>query len=64
MQLAGKGKVRLRDAAKKYVLQIADIMKLTGFDAYDSTKVRPPKSGTVVSQLLQHTAGFGYIFSP
>ena len=62
MQLVEEGKIGLHDAAKKYVPEIADIMVLEGFDANGKPKVRPPKSDITVSQLLLHTAGFGYDF--
>ncbi len=62
MQLVEEGKIGLHDAAKKYVPEIADIMVLDGFDAHGAPKVRPPKSDITVSQLLLHTAGFGYDF--
>ena len=62
MQLVEEGKIGLHDAAKKYVPEIADIMVLEGFDAHGAPKVRPPKSDITVSQLLLHTAGFGYDF--
>lgn len=63
MQLVEEGKISLYDAAKKYVPEIADTMVLEGFDAHGAPKVRPPKSDITVSQLLLHTAGFGYNFS-
>lgn len=62
MQLVEEGKIGLHDAAKKYVPEIAEIMVLDGFDAQGAPKVRPPKSDITVSQLLLHTAGFGYDF--
>ncbi len=62
MQLVEEGKIGLHDAAKRYVPEIADIMVLEGFDANGEPKVRPPKSDITVSQLLLHTAGFGYDF--
>jgi methyl acetate hydrolase len=62
MQLVEEGKIGLHDAAKKYVPEIADIMVLDGFDAQGVPKVRRPKSDITVSQLLLHTAGFGYDF--
>lgn len=62
MQLVEEGKIGLHDAAKRYVPEIADIMVLDGFDANGEPKVRPPKSDITVSQLLLHTAGFGYDF--
>ena len=62
MQLVEEGKISLHDAAKKYVPEIADTMVLEGFDAHGAPKVRPPKSDITVSQLLLHTAGFGYDF--
>ena len=62
MQLVEEGKIGLHDAAKRYVPEIADIMVLEGFDSNGEPKVRPPKSDITVSQLLLHTAGFGYDF--
>ncbi len=62
MQLVEEGKIGLHDAAKKYVPEIADIMVLEGFDAQGAPTVRPPKTDITVSQLLLHTAGFGYDF--
>jgi methyl acetate hydrolase len=62
MQLVEEGKIGLHDAAKKYVPEIANIMVLEGFDAHGAPKVRPPKSDITISQLLLHTAGFGYDF--
>ena len=62
MQLVEEGKIGLQDAAKKYVPEIADMMVLDGFDAQGAPSVRPPKSDITVSQLLLHTAGFGYDF--
>ena len=64
MQLVEDGKIKLDDPAKKYTPEIADIQVLEGFDASGEPKVRPPKRDITVSQLLLHTAGFGYdIFS-
>ena len=62
MQLVEEGKIGLHDAAKKYVPEIADMMVLDRFDAQGAPSVRPPKSDIPVSQLLFHTAGFGYDF--
>ena len=60
MQLVEDGKIKLDDPAKKYTPEIADIQVLEGFDASGEPKVRPPKRDITVSQLLLHTAGFGY----
>ncbi len=62
MQLIEEGKVRLDDAAKKYVPEIAQIQVLDGFDAAGKPKLRAPKSDITVNQLILHTAGFGYEF--
>ena len=62
MQLVEEAKIGLHDAAKKYVPEIADMTVLDGFDAQGAPSVRPPKSDITVSQLLLHTARFGYDF--
>jgi len=60
MQLVEEGRIGLHDPAKDYVPEIADIAVLEGFDADGEPQLRPPKSDITVSQLLLHTAGFGY----
>ena len=62
MQLVEEGKIKLLDAAKKYVPEIAEIQVLDGFDAAGQPKLRPPKRDITVDDLLLHTAGFCYEF--
>ena len=62
MQLVEEGKVRLGDAAKKYVPEIAEIQVLDGFDAAGQPRLRAPKSDITLNQLMLHTAGFSYEF--
>jgi methyl acetate hydrolase len=62
MQLVEEGKVRLDDAAKKYVPEIAKIQVLDGFDAAGNPTLRAPKRDITIDHLMLHTAGFGYEF--
>ena len=62
MQLVEEGKIRLDDAAKKYVPEIAEIQVLDGFDTAGQPKTRAPKRDITVNDLLLHTAGFCYEF--
>ena len=62
MQLVEEGAISLKDAAKDYVPEIADIQVLEGLSDSGEAKLRPPKSDVTVEQLLLHTAGFGYEF--
>ena len=62
MHLVEEGKVRLGDAAKKYVPEIAEIQVLDGFDAAGQPRLRAPKSDITLNQLMLHTAGFSYEF--
>ena len=62
MQLVEEGKIRLEDAAKKYVPEIAEIQVLDGFDSAGQPKTRAPKRDITVNDLMLHTAGFCYEF--
>ena len=62
MQLVEEGKIKLEDAAKKYVPEIADIQVLTGFDAAGQPTTRPPKRDITVNDLMLHTSGLSYEF--
>lgn len=62
MQLLEEGKLRLDDAAKRYVPEIATIQVLDGVDAAGMPRTRPPKRDITISDLLLHTAGFSYEF--
>jgi methyl acetate hydrolase len=62
MQCVEEGLVDLHGPAKNYVPDIADIQVLDGFDGDGQPRTRAPKSDITVSQLLLHTAGFGYEF--
>ena len=62
MQLVEEGKLRLGDAAKRYVPEIAEIQVLDGFDSSGQPKSRAPKRDITVNDLMLHTAGFCYEF--
>jgi methyl acetate hydrolase len=62
MQCVEEGLVDLHSPAKTYVPDIAEIGVLVGFDGDGQPITRAPKSDITVSQLLLHTAGFGYEF--
>lgn len=62
MQLVEEGKLRLDDAAKRYVPEIAEIQVLDGFDSSGQPKTRAPKRDITVNDLMLHTAGFCYEF--
>ncbi len=62
MQLVEEGKIKLEDAAKKYVPEIAEIGVLTGFGADGQPTTRPPKRDITVNDLMLHTSGLGYEF--
>ena len=62
MQLVEEGKVKLGDAAKKYVPELGEIQVLDGFDTSGNPRLRAPRSDITVDQLMLHTAGFSYEF--
>jgi methyl acetate hydrolase len=62
MQLVEEGKIKLEDAAKKYVPEIAELQVLDGFDAAGQPKTRPPKRDITVNDLMLHTSGLCYEF--
>ena len=65
MQLVEEGKIRLEDAARQYVPEIAELQVLTGFDAAGQPTTRAPKRDITVNDLMLHTSGLCYeFFSP
>ncbi len=62
MQLVEEGKIKLEDAAKKYVPEIAELQVLDGFDAAGQPKTRPPKRDITVNDLMLHISGLCYEF--
>ena len=62
MQLVEEGKIRLEDAAKKYVPEIAELQVLDGFDAAGQPKTRAPKRDITINDLMLHTSGLCYEF--
>ena len=62
MQLVEEGKIRLDDAAKKYVPEIAELQVLDGFDTAGQPKTRRPKRDITVGDLMLHLSGLCYEF--
>ena len=62
MQLVEEGRIKLDDAAKRYVPEIAEIQVLDGFDSAGQPRTRAPKRDITVGDLMLHTAGFSYEF--
>ena len=62
MQLVEEGKIRLEDAAKQYVPEIAELQVLDGFDAGGQPKTRAPRRDITVNDLMLHISGLGYEF--
>lgn len=62
LQLIEEGKLRLEDAARQYVPEIAELQVLTGFDAQGQPTTRPPKRDITVNDLMLHTSGLCYEF--
>jgi methyl acetate hydrolase len=62
MQLVEEGKIKLEDAAKKYVPEIGELQVLTGFDAAGQPKTRAPKRDITINDLMLHTSGLCYEF--
>lgn len=62
MQLVEEGKVRLEDAARKYVPEIGELQVLEGFDASGQPKTRPPRRDITINDLMLHTSGLCYEF--
>ncbi len=62
MQLVEEGRVRLDDAAKQYVPEIAELQVLDGFDADGRPRTRAPKRDITVRDLILHTSGLCYEF--
>src|SRR5690349_21587854 len=62
MQLVEEGRIRLDDAARRYVPEIADMQVLTGFDSDGQPITRAPRRDITLNDLMLHTAGFCYEF--
>ena len=62
MQLVEEGSIRLEDAAKKYVPEIAELQVLDGFDSAGQPRTRPPKRDITVNDLMLHLSGLCYEF--
>lgn len=62
MQLVEEGKLKLDDAAKKYVPEIAELQVLDGFDSAGQPKTRAPKRDITVNDLILHISGLCYEF--
>jgi CubicO group peptidase (beta-lactamase class C family) len=62
MQLVEERKVKLDDAAKKYLPEIAELQVLEGFDANGKPQTRPPKRDITINDLMLHTSGLCYEF--
>ena len=62
MQLVEEGSIRLEDAAKKYLPEIAELQVLDGFDAAGQPRTRPPKRDITVNDLMLHISGLCYEF--
>ena len=62
MQLVEEGRIRLDDAARKYIPEIADLQVLEGFDPDGQPRTRPPKRDITVNDLMLHTSGLTYEF--
>ena len=62
MQLVEEGKLRLDDAAKKYVPELAELQVLDGFDAAGQPKTHAPKRDITVNDLMLHVSGLCYEF--
>ena len=62
MQLVEEGSIRLEDAAKKYLPEIAELQVLDGFDGAGQPRTRPPKRDITVNDLMLHISGLCYEF--
>lgn len=62
MQLVEEGKVKLEDAARKYVPEIGELQVLEGFDSTGQPKTRPPRRDVTINDLMLHTSGLCYEF--
>ena len=62
MQLVEEGSIRLEDAAKKYLPEIAELQVLDGFDSAGQPRTRPPKRDITVNDLMLHISGLCYEF--
>lgn len=62
MQLVEEHRIKLDDAAKKYLPEIAELQVLEGFDAAGKPQTRPPKRDITINDLMLHTSGLCYEF--
>jgi methyl acetate hydrolase len=62
MQLVEEGKVKLDDAARKYVPEMGELQVLEGFDSNGQPKTRPPRRDITINDLMLHTSGLAYEF--
>ena len=62
MQLVEEGRIRLDDAAKTYVPEIAELRVLDGFDVAGQPRTRAPKRDITVADLMLHVSGLSYEF--
>jgi methyl acetate hydrolase len=62
MQLVEERMVKLDDAAKKYLPEIAELQVLEGFDVTGKPQTRPPKRDITINDLMLHTSGLCYEF--
>ena len=62
MQLVEEGRIRLDDAAKTYVPEIAELRVLDGFDVTGQPRTRAPKRDITVADLMLHVSGLSYEF--
>ena len=62
MQLVEEGRIRLDDAAKTYVPEIAELRVLDGFDAAGQPRTRAPRRDITVADLMLHVSGLSYEF--
>jgi CubicO group peptidase (beta-lactamase class C family) len=64
MQLIEQKRIRLEDAAEKYLPALADLKVLTSFDRQSgSYTVKPAARRITVRHLFTHTSGLGYNFT-
>lgn len=64
LQRVEEGRIRLDDAARRYVPEIAEIQVLDGFDSAGQPRLgaRAPKRDITVGDLMLHTTGFSHEF--
>jgi methyl acetate hydrolase len=62
MQLVEEGKVKLEDAARKYLPEIGELQVLRSFDSNGRPMTRPPRRDVTINDLMLHTSGLSYEF--